>query len=200
MGPRGSADPTHEGRAGLPPVRDFSPGRRHRQHAEAGSADPTREGRDGLPPVRDSSPRRRHRQHADAGPRGQMGPRGSAAPTHEGRDGLPPVRDFSPGRRHRQHAEAGRVDRWGRAAARTLPTGVGTGCRPSVTSPRVGGIGSTPKRAAWTRDPGHDRLRLRRRCAMPHTSRATRPHGAQLRATSVDVSATSNHTRAVRAP
>ncbi len=35
MGPRGSADPTHEGRDGLPPVRDFSPGRRHRQHAEA---------------------------------------------------------------------------------------------------------------------------------------------------------------------
>ena len=27
-------------------------------------------------------------------------------------------------------------DRWGRAAARTLPTMVGTGCRPSVTSPR----------------------------------------------------------------
>gem|GEM_PF-4337705 len=26
MGPRGSADPTHEGRDGLPPVRDFSPG------------------------------------------------------------------------------------------------------------------------------------------------------------------------------
>ena len=116
-------------------------------------------------------------------------------------------------------------DRWGRAAARTLPTRVGTGCRPSVTSPRVGGIGSTPKRAAatgasvprpvgssalrrlgrtpcraaWPRDPGHDRLRLRRRCAMPHTSRATRHHGAQLRATSVDVAATSDHTRLNRA-
>ena len=39
-------------------------------------------------------------------------------------------------------------ERWGRAAARTLPTMVGTGCRPSVTTPRVGGIGSTRKRAA----------------------------------------------------
>ncbi len=153
-----------------------------------------------------------------------MGPRGSADPTHEGRDGLPPVRDFSPRRRHRPHTMPGRVDRWGRAAARTLPKRVGTGCRPSVTSPRAGGIGSTPKRAAatgasvprsvgssafrrlgrtpcraaWTRDPGHDRLQLRRRCAMPHTSRATRPHGAQLRGTSVDASATSDHTRAGR--
>ncbi len=44
--------------------------------------------------------------------------------------------------------------RWGRAAARALPTMVGTGCRPSVTSPRVGGIGSTPKRAAATGAPG----------------------------------------------
>jgi len=35
MGSRGSADPTHDGRDGLPPVRDFSPRRRHRQHAEA---------------------------------------------------------------------------------------------------------------------------------------------------------------------
>ena len=34
-GPRGSADPTHDGRDGLPPVRDFSPLRRHRQRAEA---------------------------------------------------------------------------------------------------------------------------------------------------------------------
>ena len=41
---------------------------------------------------------------------------------------------------------SGPQDRWGRAAARTLPTRVGTGCRPSVTSPRVGGIGSTPER------------------------------------------------------
>ena len=32
MGPRGSADPTHDGRDGLPPVRDFSPRRRHRPH------------------------------------------------------------------------------------------------------------------------------------------------------------------------
>ena len=30
-------------------------------------------------------------------------------------------------------------NRWGRAAARTLPMMVGTGCRPSVTSPRDGG-------------------------------------------------------------
>ncbi len=44
-------------------------------------------------------------------------------------------------------------DRWGRAAARTLPTRVGTGCRPSVTSPRLGGIGSTPKRAAGQMGP-----------------------------------------------
>ena len=35
MGPRGSAGPTHDGRDGLPPVRGFSPRRRHRQHAEA---------------------------------------------------------------------------------------------------------------------------------------------------------------------
>ena len=40
--------------------------------------------------------------------------------------------------------------RWGRAAARTLPTMVGTGCRPSAASPRLGGIGSTPERAAVT--------------------------------------------------
>ena len=86
-------------------------------------------------------------------------------------------------------------DRWGRAAARTLPTRVGTGCRPSVTFPRVGGIGRTPCRAAWTRDSGHDMLQLQRRCIMPRTSRVTRPHGAQLRATSVDVSATSDRTR-----
>ena len=32
MGPRGSADPTPNGRDGLPPVRDFSP------HAEVNSA------------------------------------------------------------------------------------------------------------------------------------------------------------------
>ena len=31
--------------------------------------------------------------------------------------------------------------RWGRAAARTLPTMVGTGCRPAVTSLRFDGIG-----------------------------------------------------------
>ena len=175
-----------------------------------------------------------------------MGPRGSADPTHEGRDGLPPVRDFSPGRRHRQHAEAsrghgrirapprwefrlqalgphtmpGRVDRWGRAAARTLPTRVGTGCCPSVTSPRFAGIGSTPKRAAvtgasgprpvgsstsrrldrtpcraaWTRDPGHDMPRLRARCAMPPTPRATRPHRSQFCATSAKRSPTSDRT------
>ena len=111
--------------------------------------------------------------------------------------------------------------RWGRAAARALPTMVGTGCRPSVAFPRVGGIGSTPKRAAatgasgprpvgssafrrldrtpcraaWTRDFGHGLRRLRGRCAMPPTPRATRPHGVQLRATSGDVSATSGHTR-----
>ena len=48
------------------------------------------------------------------------------------------------------HTMPGRVDRWGRAAARTLPRMVGTGCRPSVISPRVGGIGSTPERAAAT--------------------------------------------------
>jgi|GEM_PF-4337706 len=93
---------------------------------------------------------------------------------------------------------------WGRAAARTLPTRVGTGCRPSVTSPRVGGIGSTPTRAAATgtsssacrcldrtpcqaaraRDPGHHMLRLRGQCAMPYMPMATRPHGARFRATS----------------
>ena len=95
-------------------------------------------------------------------------------------------------------------DGWGRAAARTLPKMVGTGCRPFVTSPRGGGIGSTPKQAAATgasssafrrldltpcraaraRDSGHDMLRLRGRCAMPRTPRAARPHGARLRATS----------------
>ena len=42
-------------------------------------------------------------------------------------------------------AERDPQTRWGRAAARTLPTMVGTGCRPSVTSPRVVGIGSAPK-------------------------------------------------------
>ena len=173
-----------------------------------GSADPTHEGRDGLPPVRDFSPRRRQR------PAGPMGSRGSADPTHEGRDGLPPVRDFSP------VAGSDPQDRWGRAAARTLPTRVGTGCRPSVTSPRVDGIGSTPKRAAvtgasrprpvgssafrrldrtpcraaWTRDPGHDMLRLRARCAMPPTPSTTRPQRSQFRATSADGSATSDHT------
>ena len=35
------------------------------------------------------------------------------------------------------------------------PTRVGTGCRPSVTSPRLGGIGSTPTRAAATGASGH---------------------------------------------
>ena len=35
MGSRGSAVPTHEGRDGLPPVRDSFPRRRHRQHAGA---------------------------------------------------------------------------------------------------------------------------------------------------------------------
>lgn len=46
--------------------------------------------------------------------------------------------------------------RWGRAAARTLPTMLGAGCRPSVTSPCVVGIGigSAPKRAAATRASG----------------------------------------------
>ena len=83
-------------------------------------------------------------------------------------------------------------DRWGRAAARTLPTTVGTGCRPSVTSSRR--LGCTPCRAAWTRDPGHDLPRLRARCAMPPTPRATRPHRSRFRATSADVSATSDHT------
>ena len=95
-------------------------------------------------------------------------------------------------------------DRWGRAAARILPTRVGTGCRPSVTPSRVGGIGSRPKRAAATGtsssafrcldrtpgqaaracDSGHHMLRLRGRCAMPCMPMATRPHGARLRATS----------------
>ena len=36
MGPRGSADPTHEGRDGLPPVRDFSLRRRHRPGRQMG--------------------------------------------------------------------------------------------------------------------------------------------------------------------
>ncbi len=141
MGPRGSADPTHEGRDGLPPVRDFYPRRRHRPGrpmGPRGSADPTHEGRDGLPPVRDFSPPRRHR------PSRQMGPRGSADPTHEGRDGLPPVRDFSPRRRHRPGRQMGP-----RGSADPTPR-VGAGCRPSVTSPRLDGIGSTPKRAAVT--------------------------------------------------
>ena len=87
-------------------------------------------------------------------------------------------------------------DRWGRAAARILPTVVGTGCRPSATSTHLGStpkraavtgasrplpvgssasgrLGRTPCGAAWTRDPGHDALRLRGRCAMP-------PRRAQL--------------------
>ena len=37
---------------------------------------------------------------------------------------------------------SGPQDRWGRAAARTLPTRVGTGCRPSVTSLHV--VGKEP--------------------------------------------------------
>ena len=65
--------------------------------------------------------------------------------------------------------------RWGRAAARALPKMVGTGCRPSVTSPRVVGrrasrrLDRTPCRAAWTDDLGHDRRRLRGRQAMPQS-------------------------------
>jgi hypothetical protein len=51
--------------------------------------------------------------------------------------------------------------RWGRAAARTLPKMVGTGCRLSVTSPRVGGIGSTPKRVVATRSTTARRFRRR---------------------------------------
>ena len=102
----------------------------------------------------------------------------------------------------RKSPERDPQDRWGRAAARALPTMVGTGCRPSVASPRVGGIGSTPMRAAatgasgprpvgssafrrldhtpcraaWTRDPGHDLRRLRGRCAMPRTEHNSASH------------------------
>ncbi len=52
MGPRGSADPTHDGGDGLPPVRDFSPRRRLRQHAETSRG----HGRIRAPPRRDPGP------------------------------------------------------------------------------------------------------------------------------------------------
>ncbi len=108
-----------------------------------GSADPTHGGRDGLLPVRGFFPRRREfrlqapRPHT---PAAHMGSRGSADPTHDCGDGLLPVRGFFP-RRREFRLQAPRPltwpDRWGRAAARTLPKRVGTGCCPSVDSSPV---------------------------------------------------------------
>ncbi len=73
-----------------------------------------------------------------AGHAQQMGPRGSADPTHDGRDGLLPVRDFS----------------------------------------RVGGIGSTPKRAAATGAPGpRPGWEFRFQASGPHTMPGTRERG-----------------------
>ena len=63
-------------------------------------------------------------------------------------------------------------DRWGRAAARTLPTRVGTGCRPSVIPPRVGGIGSTPNGAMATGAPSPcPGQEFRLQAPGPHTMR-----------------------------
>ena len=50
-----------------------------------------------------------------------------------------PVRRVRKGRRLLPTHGGRWQDRWGRAAARTLPTRVGTGCCPSVDSSRVGG-------------------------------------------------------------